>query len=133
MKRVISLKTKLLFPVAFLSAAVVAPAFANSFYDTDTNIRRHAGSAPSPASHELRGFQHYPAQSLFQSEQGTVGLKISLDEQGSVSDVAVVKSSGFPRLDEAAVNYVKAEWNYDAGDEQQMPKVVQTEVTFKLE
>ena len=56
-----------------------------------------------------------------------MGLKISLDEQGSVSSVAVVKSSGFPRLDQAAVNYVKAEWNYDAGDKQQMAKVVQTE------
>ena len=132
MKKLMSAKTTILFPLALLSAALVTPASANWFRDPDSNIRRHVPSAPSPTPQDLRGYKHYPASSLLQGEEGTVALRISLTEQGKVSDAVVVKSSGFPRLDDAAVQYVKADWRYDPAENEQMPAVVQTNVTFEL-
>lgn len=44
--------------------------------------------------------------------EGTVRLSIVLDERGAVSDVAVVKSSGHDRLDDAARDWIKGHWRY---------------------
>ncbi len=44
----------------------------------------------------------YPAQSRRLREQGEVTLQVTLDEGGGVSQVDIVHSSGFPRLDEVA-------------------------------
>jgi protein TonB len=54
----------------------------------------------------------YPFLSRRLREQGTLRLKISIDERGIVTRATVVNSSGFNRLDEAAVNWVKAHWRY---------------------
>jgi protein TonB len=48
----------------------------------------------------------YPKQSLRLGEQGKTVLLVELDELGRVSSVAVNTKSGFPRLDEAAINAV---------------------------
>jgi len=45
-------------------------------------------------------------------EQGTVMVRFTIQPDGSVSDPAVVKSCGFPMLDEAALTAVKA-WRYN--------------------
>ena len=44
----------------------------------------------------------YPAQSIDEREEGSVTLKLMVDAQGTVTDVQLVKSSGFPRLDRSA-------------------------------
>jgi protein TonB len=49
----------------------------------------------------------YPKLSLRLAEQGKAVLMVELDEYGRVATVDVKTSSGFPRLDEAAVNAVK--------------------------
>jgi protein TonB len=49
----------------------------------------------------------YPKQSLRLGEQGKTVLLVELDELGRVANVVVKTKSGFPRLDEAAVNAVK--------------------------
>jgi protein TonB len=54
----------------------------------------------------------YPFLSLRLREQGTLRLKITIDERGIVTQATVVNSSGFQRLDEAAVNWVKQHWRY---------------------
>lgn len=46
----------------------------------------------------------YPAQSLALREEGTVTLRLSIDESGRVTTVELVQSSGYARLDTAAVN-----------------------------
>lgn len=51
---------------------------------------------------------NYPARSRRLNEQGRVLLRVELDEEGRISGAAVKTSSGFPLLDEAAVNAVKA-------------------------
>jgi protein TonB len=54
----------------------------------------------------------YPFISRRLREQGTLRLKLTIDDKGSVTDAVVVNSSGFERLDEAAVSWVKAKWRY---------------------
>lgn len=44
----------------------------------------------------------YPAPSRHLHEQGSVTLQVALDEQGAITGADIVKSSGYPRLDEAA-------------------------------
>jgi protein TonB len=88
------------------------------------------GSAPSPSPKDLRGV--YPLASQFMNEQGEVGLKLSLTEKGTVSTAVVEKSSGSPRLDEAAIKYVKTNWSYQPPDGQEMPSQMLFTVTFVL-
>jgi len=61
------------------------------------------------ASHTI---PEYPSISRRLREQGTLRLKLTIDEKGSVTGAVVVNSSGFQRLDEAAVNWVKTHWRY---------------------
>jgi protein TonB len=44
----------------------------------------------------------YPLLAKRQHEQGEVRLRVELDESGRITDVAIVGSSGSPRLDDAA-------------------------------
>lgn len=55
-------------------------------------------SRPAPA---------YPTMSRRTAESGTVVVRVELDEQGQVSSAKVHNSSGFPRLDEAALAAVR--------------------------
>ena len=61
------------------------------------------------ASHTI---PEYPFVSRRLREQGTLRLKLTVDEKGLVTEAMVVNSSGFQRLDEAAVKWVKAQWRY---------------------
>jgi protein TonB len=71
------------------------------------------GSQPLLLSGELsvscseRTAPVYPKQSLRLAEQGKTVLLVELDELGRVSNVTLKSKSGFPRLDEAAINAVK--------------------------
>jgi len=119
-----------LFSLALLSAFAVTPAYANSFHDRDTNFRLNVGSAPNPTPFDLGG--DYPLASRSMNEQGRVGLKVSLTQRGTVSGAVVERSSGIPRLDDAAVKYVKANWLYEPNNGQEMPTEVRTVVDFRL-
>lgn len=49
------------------------------------------------------GWQRYPAESLRAKETGSPTITICISAAGSVDSVQVTKSSGYPRLDQAAV------------------------------
>jgi protein TonB len=49
----------------------------------------------------------YPFDSRRQHEQGTVILSVLLSVDGRVADVSIARSSGFPRLDDAALDAVR--------------------------
>lgn len=51
----------------------------------------------------------YPAQSRRLGETGKVILRVTLDERGKVAKAMLERSSGYPRLDEAALGAVR-EW-----------------------
>ena len=63
------------------------------------------------ASHE----PEYPPVSRRLGEQGTVILEVTVEPSGRASAVKIIQSSGFPRLDEAAVNGVKANYRFTPG------------------
>jgi len=62
-------------------------------------------------------FQHnnpsprYPKLSKRLGEEGTVLLQLLINENGTVSEVEIKTSSGYPRLDKAAMKAVK-QWRY---------------------
>ena len=130
MTRLISLNTAKL-ALALLSATLVTPAFANPFYGSATG--HSAGSYASPRPQDLRGIRIYPVVSQSQNETGKVGLKIWLTEEGTMSEAVVEKSSGFARLDNAAIEYMKANLRYEPAGGQQMPASMHAIVSFTLE
>ena len=76
----------------------------------------------------------YPALSRRMNEEGKVLLKVRVSAQGSALEVAVSKSSGFPRLDAAEVDAV-TRWRFvpaRRGDEAIESSVV-VPITFALD
>jgi periplasmic protein TonB len=70
--------------------------------------------SPGPAMSESKSLEVtrrvdpiYPPASRRMNEEGAVRLRVLIDERGRPQEVKVAKSSGFPRLDEAAVTAVK--------------------------
>lgn len=76
----------------------------------------------------------YPPSSRRAGEAGTVILEVYVLENGRVGEARVKKSSGYPRLDEAAVREVKRSWRLEPGTEDGKPVAMwgQFAVTFKL-
>ena len=64
------------------------------------------GSFPDP---------RYPSIALRNKYQGTVIIEFSVDESGRLISVKVQKSSGFPVLDEEAMETVKNRWRFAPG------------------
>ncbi len=56
----------------------------------------------------LRAQAVYPPESIKNKEEGTVSLEFTINADGSVSDVRVAKSSGYPRLDDASVEVARS-------------------------
>jgi len=54
----------------------------------------------------------YPAISIKLEEQGTVQLMIYVLPNGQVGDVRIARSSGFPRLDQAAMAAARRGWRF---------------------
>ena len=75
----------------------------------------------------------YPPASRRASEEGTVRLKVLVDESGRPKDVQVAQSSGFSRLDEAAKQAVRR-WKFVAATDGSKAVSVWTQVsiTFRL-
>lgn len=76
----------------------------------------------------------YPSQSLRLGEQGRVMLKVELDENGRVTGASVKTTSGFTRLDQAALNAVKT-WHCKPAlqNGRAMPAVALQPFSFTLE
>ncbi len=77
----------------------------------------------------------YPAISRWLREEGSVRLRLTIGIDGSVIDASVVSSSGFQRLDEAAMRWVRRNWRYEPAMRGDMPIEATSEVTltFRLE
>jgi TonB family protein len=131
------LMSAMLLPLAAISTALVTPAYSNTFHGLNTALNRNVGSAPNPTSHDIRNNRQrvdYPLESQIANEEGTVGLKIMLTEQGKVSDAIVENTSGFARLDAAALDYAKTYWRYRPADKSDatVPAAVRVNVTFDM-
>jgi TonB family protein len=131
-----STNTAFLAALVFLSASAMTPAQANWFSSSGSGGSRNIGSAPNPSPRDIRAYRSleaaYPPASRMLHEQGKVKLMISLTEQGTVSEAIVEISSGFPRLDNAAVQYMTENIAYKLAKGEHMPKIVPVVVTFQL-
>jgi len=96
--------------------------------------------SPAPAVGETKSLQVtrriepvYPPASRRMDEHGTVTLRIYVDERGRPREVEVAKSSGFARLDEAAVIAVKR-WVFAPAmkDSQAVATWTRVNVVFEL-
>lgn len=96
-----------------------------------------ASSTPSAASQDLKTATRvdplYPPASRRAGEEGTVRVRVLVDEKGRPKEVQVAHSSGFAGLDEAAVAAVR-KWRFVAATNGEGPISVWTQVavTFKL-
>jgi protein TonB len=74
--------------------------------------------------------QDYPEAAQMAHENGEVGVSF-LFEDGAVSDVAVIQSSGFPMLDAAAMQAVRdAHYPQQPADFAGQPHAVRVAVRF---
>ena len=76
----------------------------------------------------------YPPASRRAEEEGAVLLKVLVDVRGTARDVQVSKSSGFPRLDEAASTAVRR-WRFSPAMQASQPVEAWTQVNviFRLD
>jgi periplasmic protein TonB len=76
----------------------------------------------------------YPSASRRLNEEGSVVVDILVGEDGNIKEAKVATSSGFPRLDEAAVKEALRRWKYKPGTEDGKPVAMwhKVKVTFKL-
>lgn len=100
-----------------------------------TGLRGSAPPAPpdTPAVFLSGDEPRYPRISRRLNEEGSVVLRVSVDATGAVTDARVEISSGFPRLDEAAVEAVRR-WRYTPATRNgvAVATVLPQRVTFRL-
>ena len=75
----------------------------------------------------------YPLEAQLQSHQGTVLLAITVSPQGDVVAANVLRSSGYPELDEVAVSWVIAHWKYRPAHVDGMAVTSQTQAAVKFD
>ena len=84
-----------------------------------------AASVKTPPSTQGRGARitqpEYPPASRRAGEEGTVHLQVYVLETGRAGEIKIAKSSGFPKLDEAAVKEVQRAWRFVPGKEDGKP------------
>jgi len=92
----------------------------------------------TPPSTQGRGARitqpEYPPASRRAGEEGTVQLQVFVLDSGRAGEVKVAKSSGFPKLDEAAIKEVQRNWRFVPGKEDGKPVAMwhTFAVTFRL-
>ena len=124
--------TRVILPLV-IAAAMLAPAAAFAVPSDLTAYHPNPGSHVTPAPDAVRGHWFYPDQSRQMREEGIVGLKISLTGQGTMREATIEKSSGFRRLDEAALDYARQSYQYRVDEGEQMPEIARITVKFDLD
>ena len=96
-----------------------------------------AVAPPGPPSQELKTKSRvepvYPPAARRAGEEGTVKLRILVDERGAPREVQVTQGSGFARLDQAAIEAVR-KWRFAAATNGSTAITAWTQVsiTFRL-
>ncbi len=67
------------------------------------------GAAPIAGTHTT---PPYPPLAIGLSEEGSVRLHLTISPQGMVTDAAVMRSSGYDDLDQAARRWIMTHWRY---------------------
>lgn len=99
----------------------------------------HPVSAPEPESTIIKAVPlyhrnpkpEYPSLCRERGQQGTVILKVTVRQDGSVADVSISKSSSFGLLDKAAVKTVYR-WQFIPGSENSVPVAMEVLVPVQF-
>jgi periplasmic protein TonB len=104
-----------------------------------TTVRPPAPVVAAPtAPKQIRGRNYqpeYPPSSKRAGEEGSVILQVYVGLDGKVTEAKVATSSGFEKLDEAAVKEALRSWKYSPATQGGKPVAVwhTVKVTFKIE
>lgn len=103
-----------------MNAAAVKPDYLAKGYDQRIDFRQEApiaaryrdrvgyfGSFESAKIWIYAPFPEYPAHELLMKSQGVTHVRIAIGPEGQVSSAEVIKTSGFPNLDKAALDAVR--------------------------
>ncbi|MBY0345256.1 MAG: energy transducer TonB [Neisseriaceae bacterium] len=90
---------------------------------SEASYQLNSASTPKPI---------YPEESISYAESGLVLLQVEITAQGKVSAVQLGRSSGFKRLDKAAINAVK-HWIFRPAIRDQIPVASQKKVVIHFE
>jgi periplasmic protein TonB len=102
--------------IAVSAALLLALSGAHDSTKAEDNASGTGGACPVRPAHAVSlamSSDDYPILSVAQNEQGQVTLDFLIRPDGSVTDVRVAKSSGFARLDGAAVDIAGQRWHFD--------------------
>jgi protein TonB len=94
----------LVVPNAVAQAPPVAPLKRVAPLRTQPSVLNTTGSGgdrPQPP---------YPKIALEQGQQGSVTLRMTVDDAGLINTIEILQSSGFPILDRSAKDFVKRHW-----------------------
>ncbi len=103
----------------------------------DTRPIAEPPAAPGAPAQQLQAKQRvepvYPSGARRDGEEGTVRLRVFVNERGQPGEVQVAQSSGFARLDDAAANAVRR-WRFQAATDGSwaISAWTQVAITFKL-
>lgn len=115
----------------------IAPPSDNAIPASENAIAATAGTDSGAVAQDLKATSRveptYPSASRRAGEEGTVRLKVLVDEKGRPRDVTLANSSGSARLDQAAMDAVR-KWRFVAATDGANPISAWTQVaiTFRL-
>jgi len=95
-------------PMSTASETTIAP----PAVDTGPAVAPQPDTQPTAIGYGQHASVSYPHDSLKAREQGMVMLLVLVGVDGKVEDIRIDKSSGYTRLDRAALNAVKT-WNFN--------------------
>lgn len=109
--------------IVFFCFAATSPAWAQDGACTapDRLLRAIQGTHTIPP---------FPSASLMADESGTTLLQVVIETEGIVREASVLQSSGYPRLDAAAMDHVKNIWRWEPPVQHCQPVRVATRVSI---
>lgn len=87
----------------------------------------------TPKSHPKNAEVEYPPASFRAGEEGVVGLKIYVLENGKVGEATLEKTSGFDRLDDAVLKTVKRSWKFTPCMQGETPVACWASIKVKMQ
>ncbi len=85
------------------------------------NSTGRSGQRPQPP---------YPQIALDQGQQGSVTLRMTVDDEGAIQTIEIAQSSGFPLLDRGALDFVRRHWTVPSG---KGTRIYEATINYKLQ
>jgi TonB family protein len=127
--------------VAFLFLCCTSGVRADSGQQSSAPV---AAATPAASAGQLAALAHgennncaskyYPPVAIRLNHEGSTVIDVSIDETGKVSKAGIAASSGYPELDQAAVDCVAKEWRFTPAtrDGKPVASVKQYRIVWKL-